>query len=108
MAMVAAFRRSRFDDAEAEVDEVGDVRFGSGDDLEVVGLVLLGDADLEEAVELCTVLAAALGHLDEAFDVRKAQDRREARTRDTPMGALALPIGESEGLEASDGGGGSR
>ncbi len=87
---------------ETEVDEVGDVGLGPGDDLEVVRLVLLGDADLEEAVELRAVLAAARRRLDEALDVGEAEDRREARAGHPPVRALALPVGEPEGLEPGD------
>src|SRR3954469_22051980 len=100
MTMVVAFRRSCIDDAKPEIDEVRDIGFRTGDDLEVVRLVLLGDADLEEPVELRPVLAATLAHLAEPFDVGEAQDRREARARNAPMTALALPVGQPEGFEA--------
>src|SRR5262245_7448092 len=100
--MVAALARSGGDDAEPEVDEVGRVRLGPRDDLEVVGLVLLGDADLEEAVELGPVLAAAGRRLDEALDVGEAEDRGQARARHAPVRSLPFPVGEAERLEPGD------
>src|SRR4249920_3716305 len=100
--MVAAPGRSGRDDAQAEVDEVGHIGLGPGEDLEIVRLVLLGDADLDETVELRPVLAATRGSLDEALDVGEAQDRGQARARNPPVAPLALPICQADGLEPCD------
>ncbi len=68
--------------------------------LQIVRLVLLGDADLDEPVEERPVLATVDGRLDEDLDVGEAQDRGEAAPRDAPVRALALPVGQAERLEA--------
>src|SRR3954464_8808514 len=79
VTMIAVTLRSRRDHPESVTDEWRGVRLRPDDHLQIVGLVLLRDADLEEAVELCPVLAAAVGVLDEGLDVGEAEDRSEAR-----------------------------
>ena len=91
------------DRAQGVVREIGDVDAGPAEDLQVVRLVLLRDADLGERVELGAVLAAAGGLLDERLDVGEAEDRGEAAARDPPVRALALPVGQPERLEPLDG-----
>src|SRR3954453_23890663 len=101
MSVVPTFRRSRGNHTEAEIHEVRHVCAGPGDDLEVMGLILLRDADLEEALELGPVLAAVGRGLDEGLDIGEAEDRGQARPRHPPMRSLALPVSEADGLEAA-------
>src|SRR4029079_4001528 len=91
------------DRAQRIVGEIGHVDARPGDDLQVVRLVLLRDADLDEGVELGAVLAAARGLLDESLAVAQAEDRGEAAARDPPVRALALPVGQPDRLESLDG-----
>ena len=72
-------------DAPRQSDDVGDVRPRASDHLQIVWLVLLGYADLDEGVELGAVAAAARRLLDERLDVREAKDRGEARARHAPV-----------------------
>ena len=102
MTMIARPCRRVRDDAQPEVDERPGVGVGPDEDLEVMRLVLLGDADLEEAIERRPVLAAARRRLDERLDVGEAQDRGQAGPRDAPVRALALPVRQADGLEPRD------
>src|SRR3954464_12923907 len=79
MTMIAVALRSRRDHTQSVTDEWRGVSVRADDDLQIVGLVLLRDTHLEEAVELGPVLAAAVGVLDEGLDVGEAEDRSEAR-----------------------------
>src|SRR4051794_19733073 len=92
--------RARGDQAHPEVDEGARVGLLAGHDAQVMGLVLAGDADLDEGVE--TWLAGRL--LDPRVDVRKPQDRRHRAPGNAPLAALALPVRDPEALEALDGG----
>src|SRR3954451_18657001 len=102
MAVVLDLADTCRDDPEAELDELAGVGLGTHDDLQVVGLVFLGDADLDEAVQQGPVLAAVRCCLDIGLDVGEAQDRRKARPGDPPVIALALPVRDPDGLEPGD------
>src|ERR671923_185682 len=96
--MVAVALRSRRDHAESVSHEGRGIDVRASDDLQVVRLVLLGDADLEKPVELRAVLAATRRFLHERLDIGEAQDRCEAGPRNTPLGPLALPVRKAKGL----------
>src|SRR6476469_351057 len=99
----AVLLRPGADDPERVLGEGGRVDLGPGQQLQVVGLVLLGDADLGKAVKLGAVLAAGRALLDEGLDVGEPEDRRETAARHPPARALALPVGQPQALEALDG-----
>src|SRR5258707_9400166 len=68
-----------------------------------MGLILLCDTDLGKRVETGPVGTTVDRLLDEAFDVGEAKDRSQARARNAPVRALALPVRDADELEALDG-----
>src|SRR5450759_1508136 len=85
-------------DSQPKVHERSDLGAGFGEDLEVVGLFLLGDAHLEQRPEFAASIAGYGLHV--CLHVGEAQDGGQAGARHAGAGALALPIGQPVRLQS--------
>src|ERR1035437_307346 len=83
---------------EAKANKRSHVGLGLGQDLEVVGLLLTGNAELQKCLKVGGAVVRC--GLDVSLHLREAEDRSEAGPRHERVGALALPIGEAVRLEA--------
>ena len=80
-----------------------DVGLRAREHLEVVRLVLLGDADLDERVQLRPVACRRPGPPGRTPPRRRSGGSARASDRGTrQLAALALPVGHPDGLEALD------